>query len=276
MKDFNNKVAVVTGAASGIGEALALELAKRGAHLALCDVDETGLAASALEAKRQGVEVTTAIVDVADKAAMASFAEQVVADHGRVNLVFNNAGVALSATVEGGTYEDVEWLMGINFWGVVYGTKEFLPYLEESGDGHVVNLSSVFGLLGIPSQSAYNAAKFAVRGFTEALRLELKMSDSSVSATSIHPGGIKTNIVRNARVDNSIESLGQDPDAAPEEFEKAFITTPKKAAKVILKAVEKDKPRAMVGPDGHALDLLARLPPRIYQALILRGAARGV
>ncbi len=276
MKEFNNKVAVVTGASSGIGRALALDLASRGAHLALCDVDEVGLAETAGTAQKAGSKVTTALVDVADRSAMESFANQVLEDHGRVNLVFNNAGVALSATVEGESYEDFEWLMGINFWGVVYGTKEFLPHLKATGDGHIVNLSSVFGMLGLPSQSAYNSAKFAVRGFTESLRMELKMQDCGVSATSIHPGGIKTNIVKNARIDKSVEILGQDADSARTDFEKAFITTPKRAAKVILGAVERDKPRAVVGPDGHLFDFVSRLPPRLYQSLIVRGASRGL
>lgn len=274
MKEFNNKVAVVTGASSGIGRALALNLANRGTHLALCDVDEIGLAETAGIARKAGSEVTIAVVDVADRAAVESFADQVLEDHGRVNLVFNNAGVALSATVEGESYEDFEWLMGINFWGVVYGTKAFLPHLRATGDGHIVNLSSVFGMIGLPSQSAYNSAKFAVRGFTESLRIELKMQDCGVSATSIHPGGIRTNIIKNARIDSSVGILGQNAESARTDFEKAFITTPRRAAKVILGAVERDKPRAMVGPDGHLFDVVSRLPPRLYQSLIIRGARR--
>lgn len=274
MKHFDDKVAAITGAASGIGRALALDLARRGADLALSDVDATGVEATAEQARQGGATVTTATVDVADRGAVHAWADQVVADHGRVHLVANNAGVALGATVEAMAYDDVEWLMGINFWGVVHGTKAFLPHLKAAGEGHVVNISSVFGLVGIPSQSAYNAAKFAVRGFTEALRIELDIAACGVSATTIHPGGIKTNIARNARMDASVSALGSDPDRARQDFEKLFITSPEKAAKVIIRAVQLDKRRAMVGPDGHALDLLARLPPWLYQRLIGLGARR--
>jgi NAD(P)-dependent dehydrogenase (short-subunit alcohol dehydrogenase family) len=276
MKDFRDKVAAITGAASGIGRSLSLELARRGAHLALSDVDEAGLAETELRAKRAGVEVTTARVDVADRAAVEAWADRVVADHGRVNLIANNAGVAVGATVEGTSYEDLEWLMGINFWGVVYGTKAFLPHLKTAGEGHVVNISSIFGLMGIPSQSAYNAAKFAVRGFTEALRMELDIERCGVSATSIHPGGIKTNIARNARIGGGLEEIGQDPDTAMRDFEKLFITSPEKAARQIVRAVQLDKRRALVGPDAKAFDVLAKLPPGLNQRLVALSARRSV
>ncbi|HYI62351.1 MAG TPA: SDR family oxidoreductase [Acidimicrobiales bacterium] len=274
MKHFDDRVAAVTGAASGIGRALALDLARRGAHLALSDVDEAGLAETADRAQARGVTVTTAAVDVADRDAVHAWADDVVEGHGRVNLVVNNAGVALGATVEAMPYEDIEWLMGVNFWGVVHGTKAFLPHLKASGEGHVVNVSSVFGLIGIPSQSAYNAAKFAVRGFTEALRLELDMARCGVSATTVHPGGIRTNIARNARMHASLVDIGSDPEQARQDFEKLFITSPEKAARVIVRAVQLDKRRAMIGPDGHAIDVLARLPPTVYQRLIGLGARR--
>ncbi len=276
MKDFTDKVAAITGAASGIGRSLSLELARRGAHLALSDVDEAGLAETALRAKRAGVEVTTARVDVAARAAVEAWAEQVVADHGRVNLIVNNAGVAVGASVEGTSYEDFEWLMGINFWGVVHGTKAFLPHLKTAGEGHVVNISSVFGLVGIPMQSAYNSAKFAVRGFTEALRLELDMERSGVSATSIHPGGIKTNIARNARMGEGLDGMDASPDEARRDFEKMFITSPDKAARQIVRAVQLDKRRALIGPDAKAFDLLAHLPVGLHQRLVGRGASRGL
>jgi NAD(P)-dependent dehydrogenase (short-subunit alcohol dehydrogenase family) len=276
MKDFRDKVAAITGAASGIGRSLSLELARRGAHLALADVDEAGLAETELQAKRAGVEVTTLQVDVADRAAVEAWADRVVADHGRVNLIVNNAGVAVGASVEGTTYEDFEWLMGINFWGVVYGTKAFLPHLKAAGEGHVVNISSVFGLMGIPMQSAYNSAKFAVRGFTEALRLELDIERCGVSATSIHPGGIKTNIARNARMGEGLDGMDATPDEARRDFEKLFITSPDKAARQIVRAVQLDKRRALVGPDAVAIDLLAKLPPGLHQRLVARGASRGL
>ena len=199
MRDFKNRVAAITGAGSGIGRALANALARQGAHVALSDVDDTGLAETVAHCEGFGVKITAAHVDVADRDAVYAWADGVVADHDRINLIINNAGVALGATVESMSYEDFEWLMNTNFWGVVYGTKAFLPYLKQSGEGHVVNLSSVFGLISVPSQSAYNAAKFAVRGFTDTLRMELEIEDTNVSVTTVHPGGIKTNIARNAR-----------------------------------------------------------------------------
>src|SRR4029079_17978802 len=197
MKSFEGRVAAITGAGSGIGRALAQELARRGAHLALCDIDEVGLAETVALCEGSGVKVTSQRVDVANRDAMYAWADQVVAHHGKVNLIFNNAGVALGATIEAMSFDDFEWLMGINFWGVVHGTKAFLPHLKAAGEGHIVNLSSVFGLISVPTQSAYNAAKFGVRGFTDALRIELDIERCGVSATTVHPGGVKTNIARN-------------------------------------------------------------------------------
>ena len=199
MKTFKGRVAAITGAGSGIGRALAADLARRGAHLALSDIDEASLAETVGLCEGLGVKVTAQQLNVADRATVYSWADRVMADHGQVNLVVNNAGVALAAPVETMAYEDFEWLMNINFWGVVYGTKAFLPYLKASGEGHIVNLSSVFGLISVPSQSAYNAAKFAVRGFTDTLRMELEIERAPVSVTTIHPGGVKTNIARHAR-----------------------------------------------------------------------------
>src|SRR5580658_7310891 len=249
MKEFGGKVAAITGAGSGIGRALALNLARRGTHLALCDIDEVGLSETVGQCEGFGVKVTSQRLDVADRDAVYAWADQVVLDHGTVNLIFNNAGVALGATIESMSYEDFEWLMQINFWGVVYGTKAFLPHLKASGDGHIVNLSSVFGLISIPSQSAYNAAKFAVRGFTDALRMELEITPCGVSSTTIHPGGIKTNIVRNGRFDeSSLTSVGADPEQLRKDFDKIAFTTPKRAARQILTAVERNRRRALIGP----------------------------
>ncbi|MEZ5183361.1 MAG: SDR family NAD(P)-dependent oxidoreductase [Acidimicrobiales bacterium] len=275
MKSFSNKVAAITGASSGIGRALAIDLAGRGADLALADIDEAGLAETADRARARGVEVTTARLDVAERERVFAWADQVVADHGRVNLIANNAGVALGATVSQMRIEDLEWLMGINFWGVVHGTQAFLPHLRASGEGHVVNVSSVFGLVGIPSQSAYNAAKFAVRGFTESLRIELDLEGGPVSATCVHPGGIKTNIARNARLHTDDET-GADLEQGRRDLERAFITTPEKAARQILRAVERDAPRALIGPDAHVFNALSRLPAAVAQRLIARGARRAL
>ena len=265
MKDFANKVAAITGAGSGIGRALAFDLARQGCNLALSDVNEESLAETVARLPASRVEVTTRRVDVADRAAVYAWAEQVVRDHGKVNLIFNNAGVALGATVAGMSDADFEWLMNINFWGVVHGTRAFLPHLEVSGEGHVVNISSVFGLVGVPSQSAYNAAKFAVRGFTEALRQELDMTGSSVCATCVHPGGIKTNIARSARTDPSVAQLGRDPASASATFEKNFRTTAEEAARVILRGVRERRRRVLIGRDAQVIDLMARLMPSLYQ-----------
>ena len=210
---------------------------------------------------------------MADRDAVYAWADRVVDDHGRVNLIVNNAGVALGATVESMSYEDFEWLMNINFWGVVYGSKAFLPHLKQSGEGHIVNLSSVFGLISVPSQSAYNAAKFAVRGFTDTLRMELEIEHANVSVTTVHPGGIKTNIARNARMDASVRDLAGDSEKAVRDFERAFITSPEKAAEQILTAIRRDRRRALIGPDAKAIDFVSRLPAVFYQSVMTRGAA---
>ena len=274
MKEFRGRVAAITGAGSGIGRALANALARQGAHLALSDIDDTGLAETVAQCEGFGVKITSDHVDVADRDAVYAWADRVVAEHGTVNLVINNAGVALGATVESMSYEDFEWLMGTNFWGVVYGTKAFLPHLKQSGEGHIVNLSSVFGLISVPSQSAYNAAKFAVRGFTDSLRMELEIEGARVSVTTVHPGGIKTNIARNARMDPSVRDLAGDPEQAARDFERAFITSPDKAAAQILTAVRRDRRRALIGPDAKAIDLVSRLPASLYQTVLAKGAAR--
>ncbi len=269
MKNFNGKVAAITGAGSGMGRELALQLAARGCNLSLSDVNEKGLAETVALLSGSKVKVTHARIDVANREAVFAWADATAREHGKVNLIFNNAGVGLGATVDGMSYQDFEWLMNINFWGVVHGTKAFLPHLKAAGEGHVINTSSVFGLIGVPSQSAYNAAKFAVRGFTESLRMELDIEACGVSATSVHPGGIKTNIAKDARMDASIESLGMDAKASSTEFEKNFITTAARAAKIIIQAVEGNKRRVLVGPDAYVVDLMARLLPTLYQRLVI-------
>jgi NAD(P)-dependent dehydrogenase (short-subunit alcohol dehydrogenase family) len=265
MQHFEGRVAAITGAASGIGRALAVELAGRGAHVALADVDDDGLLDTVARCEGHGVKVTAQHVDVADRTAVFDWADRVVADHGRANLIVNNAGVALSATVASMSDDDLRWLMGINFWGVVHGTQAFLPHLEAAGEGHVVNVSSVFGLVSIPTQSAYNASKFAVRGFTDALRIELDIQRSPVSATTVHPGGIRTNIARNARVDAS-GTLGRPDTAADRErFDRVARTTPEAAARRILDGVTRNRRRVLIGGDAVAFDLLSRLPAAATQ-----------
>jgi short-subunit dehydrogenase len=271
MKQFSGKVAAITGAASGMGRQLAIRLAERGCHLSLSDVDADGLEVTATRARERGVKVTTARVDVSKREQVEQWAAATVADHGKVNLIFNNAGVALSSTMEGVEYADFEWIMGINFWGVIYGTKAFLPHLKASGDGHIVNTSSLFGLCAQPGVGAYNASKFAVRGFTESLRQELDLENCGVSATSVHPGGIKTNIARAGRVSKNIEGLlVKDASKGAARFEKLFITTADDAALIILRAVERNARRVLVGPDAKLVDLFVRCCPSGYQFAMAR------
>jgi short-subunit dehydrogenase len=270
-------VAAITGAGSGMGRTLALSLARRGCHLALSDVNEVGLAETVKLTSPMGVKVTSRRVDVASREAVYAWSDEVIRDHGRCNLIINNAGVAHSATIEGTDYADFEWIVGINFWGVVYGTKAFLPHLKASGDGHIVNLSSLFGLLSIPGQGTYNATKFAVRGFTEALREELEVTGSPVSATCVHPGGIKTNIARSARVHESLADLGvSNPEVGRRSFEKMFRVTAEDAAETILRGVERNARRVLIGSDAVALDFLQRLLPASYQSIVVAAARRQI
>lgn len=270
---FTGRVAAITGAGSGIGRALALELARRGCHVAISDVREEALHPVAEQCAAAGVKVSTTQVDTADREAVHAWSDKTAQSFGKVNFVFNNAGVALAASVNGVTYDDFEWIMGVNFWGVVHGTKAFLPHLIAAGDGHVVNVSSVFGLAGIPSQCGYNAAKFAVRGFTDCLRQELELMNCGVSCTCVHPGGIKTNIARAARKHDSIRELGLAEDDGTE-FEKNMRTTPDQAAQVILRAVARNRRRVMIGPDGYLFDWITRLFPEHYHRLVVWAALR--
>jgi short-subunit dehydrogenase len=274
MKSFEGKVAAITGAGSGIGRQLAIELAQRGGHLALSDVNLTSLAETAACCEGFGVKVTLASVDVAKRAEVYRWAETVASDHGTVNLIFNNAGVGLASTLEEVSYDDFEWLMAINFWGVVYGTKAFLPHLRASGAGHVVNISSLFGIVAAPANGSYSAAKFAVRGFTEALRQELELMNAPVSATCVHPGGVKTNIARDARYSTNISVLGLEPQTSRRAFEDALITSPRSAARSILRGVERNQRRVLVGLDARAIELLARVSPAGSQRLMLALARR--
>jgi butyryl-CoA dehydrogenase len=271
---FPGRVAAVTGAGSGIGRALARELASRGTHLALADINDQGLAETARLC--EAVHVTSAWVDVGDQDAMHAWADRVVEDHGQANFIFNNAGVALMASVQAMSYADLDWLMRTNFWGVVYGTKAFLPYLKAAGDGHIINVSSVFGLISVPSLSAYNASKFAVRGFTDALRIELDAEDAGISCTTVHPGGVRTNIVRNARLDEGEAARAGGAEKVRSNFDRAALTKPEKAARQILAAVERNRRRAVIGLDGKVIDLLSRLPAGVCQRPLAWRAKAGL
>lgn len=267
------RTVVVTGAGSGIGRAVAQRLSRAGSPVAIVDVSEDGLEET--EAGCNG-PVLARVMDVRDRGAQMQFA----ADVDRwapapIGMVFNNAGVALSATVADGSPEDEAWLQAINYDGVVHGTRAFLPILQRQDAGTIVNTSSVFGLVGMPYQSAYCAAKFAVRGFTDSLRQELR--GTGVRAASVHPGGVKTNIVRNGRMLQDPMGIDRPKEELEREFESIASTTPERAAKIIHKGVDAGKARILVGPDAYAFDALARIAPTRYYdviALLERGLAR--
>ena len=271
MKTLDDKVVVITGAGSGIGRALAVNLAKRGSLLAISDVDDAGLAETVSLVEQAGVrEVLSDHLDVADRAAFSAYATKVADHFGRVNVVVNNAGVALAGDLVDLDYSDMEWIVGINFWGVVHGTKEFLPHLIASGDGHVVNLSSLFGLVSMPGQSAYNATKYAVRGLSEALREEMLVAGHRVGVSVVHPGGIKTAIARNARV-----SEHEDQAATARLFdEKLARMSPERAAEIIVRGILRNQARVLVGIDAHALHQLAKLTGSRYQDIVAATSKR--
>ncbi|MFY9918123.1 MAG: SDR family NAD(P)-dependent oxidoreductase [Mycobacterium sp.] len=270
MKGFDGKVAVVTGAGSGIGQALAIELGRSGAKLAISDVDTDGLAATEERLKAISAPVKADRLDVTEREAFALYADAVKEHYGTVNQIYNNAGISFMGSIEASQFKDIERVMDVDFWGVVNGTKVFLPHLIASGDGHVINVSSVFGLLAVPGQGAYNAAKFAVRGFTEALRQEMLVAGHPVKVTCVHPGGIKTAIARNSA---AVEGL--DKDELAKYFDKRLASTSaQKAARVILDGVRKNKARVLVGNDAKALDLLARVTGSGYQRVVAAVTSR--
>jgi len=272
MTDIKGKTAVITGAASGIGRATAVALAREGARVAAVDLDRAGLAETASRIAAIGGEVTTYLIDVASRDAVYAFAQEVESAFGGADIVINNAGVAQVASIEELAYEDFEWVMNIDFWGMVYGTKAFLPQLRAKGQGHIVNVSSVFGLFAVPTQAAYNSAKFAVRGFTEALRHEMRGSGIAVSC--VHPGGIKTNIMRNARFLQSVQTTVREEAATG--FDRLARTTPERAAEVIISGIKKNKGRILIGPDARILDIIQRLMPASYGRILFRGSTTGL
>jgi NADP-dependent 3-hydroxy acid dehydrogenase YdfG len=262
MTQYYDQVAVITGAASGIGMALALKLADKGCKVALADKDFEGLEVLQPQIEAKGVECLIASLDVSDNQAFIAFAQQTNDKFNRIDMLFNNAGVSLIDSVENQALEDFHWLMNINFWGVVHGTQAFLPYLKASPSGHIVNVSSLFGLLSLPLQSAYNASKYAVRGFTEALKME--MAGSNLSVHCVHPGGIKTNITNNAKI--STNAIPKSQLIA--DFNKVAKTTAEQAADIILAGIAKKQRRILVGGDAKLLDRIARWFPSSYEKIL--------
>ena len=283
---YHNHVAAITGVGSGMGRQLAIHLAKMGCHVALSDINAEQLIQTKELLVGYNIKATTTVLDVSDNKAVEAWADNVMAEHGKVNFIFNNAGVALYSTVEGSSISELEWVMDINFWGVVYGTKAFLPLIKNSvkesefankdnkyrqfkEHGHIVNISSLFGLTAQPSQSAYNASKFAVRGFTESLRQELDIQHCGVSATCIHPGGIKTNIANSARGNDSIKDIGmRGGGKAISSFNKFLKFDASEAAWVILHAAATNQPRCLIGNDAKMIDAVQRAFPARYSKVL--------
>jgi short-subunit dehydrogenase len=266
MSFLSTGVAVVTGAGSGIGRALAQQLASAGSALALADVDKAGLLQTAQSLEKKSALVTTHVVDVADEAAVRSLEEEVSKKHGRVTLLINNAGIALHGNFDEVSLDDFRLLMNINFWGTVYGVNYFFPLLKREKRAQIVNISSVFGIIAPAGQCAYAASKFAVRGFTEALRHEL--GGGNVGVTCVHPGGIRTQIARHARIGAGVTGTGHQEKAA--RFEKLLRTSPEVAAARILRGAERREPRVLIGADAYQVDILQRLRPATYWKTLSR------
>lgn len=269
MKKLTDRTAVVTGAGSGIGQALSLLLAQEGCRLALADINQGGLEETKRQIAALGRPVSSHVVDVADRARMQRFAAEVAAEHGAVHVLVNNAGVAVAKTFLDQTIEDFEWLMGINFWGVVYGCKFFLPELLKADEAHIVNISSVFGLAGIPAQSSYCASKFAVRGLSESLRLEL--AEQRVGVTSVHPGGVATNVAASAKFNDDAEGRANQARTV-----RAFkrMMHPSQAARAIVAGIKKNRGRVLITRDAYALDIAKRVAPEASEKLVEWGVRK--
>ena len=263
--DVRNKVIVITGAGSGIGRALAIELGKEGAALALTDYNAETLDETVNMAQKAGAKrITRHVFDVSQKEAIEKFVCDAFQAHEAIDILINNAGVALGKiSVDDVTYEEFEWLFNINFWGMVYGTKAFLPHLKTRPEASIVNISSVFGIMGVAYQAPYCASKFAIRGFNESLRIELKETHPSINVISVHPGGIKTNIVRSSRNRNEAERI----ELAREFDEKMARTSPESAAKTIIRGIKRNKGRVLIGMDAGVIDKMVRLFPEMYQKI---------
>ncbi|MFK7921690.1 MAG: SDR family NAD(P)-dependent oxidoreductase [Bacteroidia bacterium] len=267
MSTFADKTAVITGAGSGIGRALALSLGAEGCHLAISDIDPEGLSATQSRLADMGVRVHAEILDVSDRVAFYAYAERLIKNFGPIQIVINNAGVSLTADLIDVSYEDYEWIFGINFWGMVYGSKAFLPHLLEQEEAWITNVSSILGIVAVPTQGTYVSTKFAIRGFTETLREELL--DTSINVACVHPGGIKTNIARNGKYDS--DTIGEkDNDRLIRNFDKLAPTTPEQAAQIILHGMERKKARILIGKDAKGMAWLQRLFPSAYQKILTK------
>jgi len=276
MTTIRGAAAAVTGAAGGIGRALAIELATRGCDLALADRDEAGLKDVAAEiAASTHCQVTLHRLDVAEPAAISAFAHDACDAHPALNILINNAGVALFGQFHEIEQAEMEWLFAINFWGVVHGTRAFLPHLSQQREAHIVNLSSIFGIVAPPGQSAYAAAKFAVRGFSESLRHELAAAQSPIRLSVVHPGGVATDIARNARMGSGVTDNARRTDAI-ERFDRLAKTSPRDAALRIIKGIERNEPRILIGSDARFMDLLQRFLPGTYWKVIAKRLAKAV
>jgi len=269
MKKLRDRVAVVTGAGSGIGRAVAQCLGDKGCHLALCDVDDEGLAETKTMLNASGKRISTHHVDVSSRDEMERFARDVESEHGAVHIVVNNAGVGVAKTFEDHTFEDLEWIFGVNLWGVVHGCKVFLPMLQRADEGHIVNISSVFGLVGYPMNSSYCATKFAVRGLSESLRVELEAS--GIGVTSVHPGGIATNVAAHARW--SEDDKTQDARDQTMRLFKGFLP-PQEAARLIVRGIERNEPKVLITKQAHVVDTLLRVSPGLLREILRRKWAK--
>lgn len=272
MKDLKDKVAVVTGAGSGIGRATALALAYEGCLLAISDINESNLEETRLAIEALGAKVLANVLDVTDREAFESYASQVAASFGKVNIVINNAGVMVRSSLQNTSIGDFEWIMSINFWGMVYGSMAFLPHLKQSGEGHVCNVSSMFGMMAPLNVGAYASSKFAIRAFSESLRTELDVEECGVSVTTIHPGMIKTTILRDGRHDPSLlDEIGAaDQEEAHAQYVQKAFNTPEKVADSIIKGIKKNKMRVLVGFDAYLVDWATRLAPVLFRKLATR------
>ena len=268
MRRFGGRVAVITGIASGIGRATAELLVGRGCDVALVDVNEAGMHETAERVRSVGGKVSCHVADVSDKTRMQALPEEVIREHGHVHILINNAGVLVNGTIEEQTIEDFEWIVGINFWGVVYGCKFFLPYLKREDEAHIVNLSSMYAFIGLPMIGSYCAAKFAVRAVSEALWAEL--AATKVGVTSVHPGIIRTNLVRAGHFSN------QELKERQTRIVDRFAPSPERAARKIVRAIERNKPRVIICPDAYLVEWSKRLFPVLTNRLVIWMYRRGL